>query len=345
MKTSEDTPLSSRKKEHINVCLNKNVNSTLHNGLERYSIRPCALPEGKLEQVDTTIKLLGYRLNAPLLISSMTGGTNEGTDYNRLFAMAADHFGIALALGSQRVAIENPEHIQSFAMRSYAPHVPIFANLGAVQLNYGYGLRECQMAVDMAQADALYLHLNPLQEALQKEGNSDFSALLPKIEAICTGLSVPVFVKEVGNGISASTAKQLLDAGVNGIDVAGAGGSSWAMVEMYRHTNPQDRDLCHSFAGWGLPTATCVRELAPLCKEKTLIASGGLRTGLDLLKSLALGANLGGIALPFLIAASNGKQSLFNTIELILQELKISLFASGCQNLSQVNLDLLYEKE
>src|SRR5512138_1838788 len=220
-------PIDQRKADHIKINLEKDVRSTLTTGLERYHFIHEALPELDLKRVDPSLSLLGKRLAAPILISSMTGGTEEAGEINQRLAEAAQEVGVAMGVGSQRAALEHPEQTPTFSItRKVAPNILLFANLGAVQFNYGYGIDQCRRAVEMIQADALYLHLNPLQEAVQDAGDVNFAGLAKKIEEICKKLDVPVVVKEVGWGISERTAKLLESCGVAAIDVAGAGGTS-----------------------------------------------------------------------------------------------------------------------
>lgn len=307
-------------------------------GFEKIHLKHKALPELNFTRIDTTLTLFNKQLAAPILISSMTGGTQSGAAFNRMLALAAEHCGIAMGIGSQRAAIENPERAESFNIRKFAPNALLFANLGAVQLNYGYGIDECKLAVDMLEADALYLHLNSLQEALQPEGNHNFSGLLPKIEEVCRSLSVPVLVKEVGWGIDLDTARKLLEVGVAGIDVAGAGGTSWAKVEMYRHPDPLRASINTAFNDWGIPTAQNLLQLRELEGNPIIFASGGLQDGLDLAKALALGAKLGGFARKFLIAANSGESELINQIEMIKMQLKTAMFACGVGSLPGWNI-------
>jgi len=305
-------------------------------GFERIRLSPKTLPGLDFEGIDTSLTLFNKKLVAPILISSMTGGTASSAAFNRTLALAAEQCGIAMGVGSQRAAIENPELSETFNIRKFAPNALLFANLGAVQLNYGYGIDECKKAIDMLQANALYLHLNPLQEALQPEGNHDFSGLLPKIEQVCRSLPVPVLVKEVGWGIDLDTAKQLLGVGVAGIDVAGAGGTSWAKVEMHRQPDGKKKTATNlAFENWGIPTAKNLLQLRELEGDPLIIASGGLRDGVDLAKSLALGAKLGGFARKFLLAANQGETELINQIETIKTELQTAMFACGVSKLSE----------
>ena len=224
--------------------------------------------------------------------------------------------------------------IHTYDIRRYAPDVPILANIGAVQLNVGYGLKECRQAVEMAAADALILHLNPLQEAIQPEGNVDFSGLLSKIESVCQGLTVPVIVKEVGWGISAQDAKLLAEAGVAVIDVAGAGGTSWSQVEMHRAKDETQAMVARSFIDWGIPTAEAVRNVHAALPDLPIIASGGLRNGLDAAKCIALGATLAGMAGILLKAATISADTVQQVLHAIKEELRISMFVTGCADLA-----------
>ncbi len=334
-------PIPQRKADHIRINLEHDVRSAQTTGLERYRLVHEALPELNLEQVDTSLTLFGKKLSSPILISSMTGGTEQALLVNRRLAEAAQTCGIAMGVGSQRAALENPSLSPSFAIaRQVAPEILLFANLGAVQLNYGYGVDECRRAMEMIAADALILHLNPLQEALQREGNADFRDLARKITTICQQVGVPVIAKEVGWGISAQTAKRLAECGIAAIDVAGAGGTSWSQVEMYRADSEFDRRLAASFAGWGIPTAESILAVKQAVPHLPIFASGGLRDGLDVVKCLALGATLGGMAAPFLAAAVHSTEAVIEKIRLTARQIQVAMFASGSARLS----DLTFEK-
>jgi isopentenyl-diphosphate delta-isomerase len=260
----------------------------------------------------------------------MTGGTKEALRINRHLAMAAQQAGIAMGVGSQRAAIEDAGSINSFSIaREEAPDILLFANLGAVQLNYGYTLSECQRAVDMVRADALVLHLNPLQEALQLDGDTNFALLAGKIEAICARIEIPVIVKEVGWGISKRTAKLLSDSGVAAIDVAGAGGTSWSKVEMHRNRDEFSRQLAGSFETWGITTADSIINVREAAPEMLIIASGGIRHGLDITKCLALGASLAGMAGKFLAAANQGSDQVLELIRLTQKQIQLTMFTCG----------------
>ena len=326
-----------RKADHIRINLEEDVNFRhLTTGLDRYHFLHQALPEIDLASIDTSTSLFGKSLKAPILISSMTGGTEYAQLINRTLAEAAEICGIAMGLGSQRAAIEDPSLVDTFQVRQIAPTTLLFANLGAVQLNYGYGLEQCQRAVDMLEADALILHFNALQEAVQPEGDGDFSNLLTKIEQICQQLPVPVIAKEVGWGFSEDTARRLGQAGVAAIDVAGAGGTSWSQVEMYRAPTEIRRRVAATFVDWGIPTAeaiTAVRQGAP---HIPIIASGGLRNGLDIAKCIALGADLGGMAGPFLKAAVKSLDAALDEIEIARTELTVTMFAVGATTIADL---------
>lgn len=336
---------SQRKNEHLAICLEKSVETSVSAGFEKIDIRHLAMPELTLENIDTTQKFLGKTLKAPILISSMTGGSPEGGRYNQILAEAAEGFGIAMGVGSQRAAIEDSSLVETFKVRKVAPNILLFANLGAVQLNYGYTLDEVHLAVDMIEADAIFLHLNPLQEALQPEGNINFSGLLGKIEKMCEKLKVPIVVKEVGSGISAPLAKTLLDLGVAAVDCAGLGGTSWALVEAYRHQDPVMREICKHFSTWGITTGDCLLSYRSAGLKGEIIASGGLRFGMDVFKSLALGARLCGMALPFIKAAHQGPEVLHDAIESIIKELKIAMFNSGAACLGAIGDEKIIIKE
>lgn len=338
------TPIGARKSDHIRINLEEDVRSGLKTGLERYRFIHQALPEIDLDDIDLSLRLFGHSLQAPLLISSMTGGTPEAAAINRTLATAAQETGIAMGLGSQRAAVDHPELASTFQVRQEAPDILLFANLGAVQLNYGYGLDECQRAVDMIEADALILHLNPLQEAVQPEGDTRFAGLLDKIETISKALLVPVIVKEVGWGFSLRAARQLANAGVAAIDVAGAGGTSWTQVEMHRAQNERQSRLAAAFIDWGIPTAESILHIRAAAPEVIIFASGGLRDGTDIAKSITLGATLGGMAGPYLKAATQSVEETILTIHEIKRELQVCMFTSGNPDLESLKQTELIQK-
>jgi isopentenyl-diphosphate delta-isomerase len=326
-----------RKADHLRICLDEDVQChQTTNGLERYRFVHCCLPELDCQDLKVDTTFLGKSLGAPLLISSMTGGTEQAWLINRRLAEVAQHYRLAMGVGSQRVAIENPDLASTFAVRAIAPDALIFANLGAVQLNYGYGVDQCRQVVDCLEADALILHLNPLQECVQTRGDTNFKGLFAKISQLCQTLPVPVIAKEVGNGISGPMAQRLIEAGVSAIDVAGAGGTSWARVESERAQDAKQRRLGNTFADWGLPTAECLTAIRAIAPHIPLIASGGLRNGLEVVKAIALGADLAGLAWPFLQAASVSEDALYELTEILIAEVTTALFCTGSATLADL---------
>jgi isopentenyl-diphosphate delta-isomerase len=332
-KMSKVTPISRRKKDHILINLKEDVSSALTTGLEQIQLEHNAIPEIDLQQIDLSSSFLAHPLEAPLLISSMTGGTPEAEKINHTLAEAAQARGIALGLGSQRAMLEDPTIKHTYHIRSLAPDILLFANLGAVQLNYGFGIDDCVKAVEDVEADALFLHLNPLQEALQPEGDTNFSGLLSKIEQVCRTLSVPVVAKEVGWGLSGYVAKRLVDIGIAAIDVSGAGGTSWSQVEMHRAESEQQKKLASAFVSWGIPTARAILDVRGMLPEIPIIASGGLKSGLDVAKCIALGANVGAMAGLFLQDAVKSTEAVIELIDLITAQIRICMFATGSHNL------------
>jgi isopentenyl-diphosphate delta-isomerase len=328
-------PERDRKAEHIRLALDPRMQLG-GSVFDDYHFGHAALPEIDMAAIDVSVEFLGRRLAAPLLISCMTGGTESAGLINRNLAAGAEQTQVAVGVGSQRKALEDPLQAASFHMRDVAPTVPLLANLGAVQLNYGMGLAECRQAVTMIGADALVLHLNPLQEAIQPEGQTNFAGLLPKIGAIVRDLhdqDIPVVVKEIGCGISGATARSLAAEGVRIIDTAGVGGTSWARIEAER---AGDLDLGEIFAGWGLPTPLSIREVRAVPEITTVIASGGLRNGLDAAKALALGADLAGMAWPFLQPATESPDRVAEKVRRIVQELKICMFCLGVTTIAEL---------
>ena len=334
-------PIDQRKADHIKINLEQDVRSAISSGLENYHFIHEALPELDLNRVDTTLSLFGKKLNSPILISSMTGGTDEAEAINFRLAEAAQECGVAMGVGSQRAAIENPEQAKTFQVRRVAPEILLFANLGAVQLNYGYGIDQCRKAVDMIGADALILHLNPLQEAVQDAGDTNFADLAKKIEEVCKKIEVPVIAKEVGWGISGRTARLLADCGVSAIDVAGAGGTSWSQVEMHRAPDEFTRELAATFVGWGISTAESILNVKKNVPEMTIFASGGIKDGLDIAKCIALGATLGGMAGQFLKAAAISTGQVVERIKLMKRQIEVTMFASGVGTLKGLELGKL----
>ena len=285
-----------RKRAHIDTVLSEDVGAKgITTGFEHVYFEHVALPEIDLDAINMRSPVFGKTLAAPLLISSMTGGTDIAQNINRHLAEAAQEMEIAMGVGSQRAAIVDPMFADTFRVRSVAPDILLFANLGAIQFNYGFTPDDARKAVDMIGADALFLHLNPLQEAVQAEGDRNWAGVLEKIGELAGASDVPVVVKEVGNGISGALARRLADIGVAGIDVAGAGGTSWSEVEAHRQLDEKMRRVAHSFAGWGIPTARALTDVRAALPNTPVIASGGVRTGIDVAKAIRLGADLVGI--------------------------------------------------
>lgn len=332
-----------RKSEHIRINLEEDVAfKRVSTGFEHYRFLHRALPSIDLEDVGTSIDLFGKQLAAPFLISSMTGGTAEAEEINRHLAEAAQETGIGLGLGSQRAAIEEPTLTDTYRVRGIAPDILLLANLGAVQLNYGYGPGECARAVEMVEADALILHLNPLQEALQPEGNTEFAGLLAKIEAVCRALEVPVVAKEVGWGISGPVARQLADAGVAAVDVAGSGGVSWSRVEMHRAVTEHQRAVAEAFDDWGIPTAESLLMVGRSVPELPVIASGGIRDGIQIAKAVALGAAACGLAGHFLPAAVESAAAVTELISVLIDQLRIAMYAVGASEIAALRDSPIY---
>jgi isopentenyl-diphosphate delta-isomerase len=303
-----------------------------------YAFEHNALPEIALDDIDVSVEFLGKRIEAPLLVSCMTGGTEAAGEINRNLARAAEDRRIALGVGSQRKAIEDPLQAASFQVRDLAPSIPLLANLGAVQLNYGYGIAECRAAVEMIDADALAFHLNVLQEAIQPEGDTDFSGLLPKLGEVARELEVPVIAKEIGCGISGDTARALAEQGIRIIDTAGLGGTSWARIEARR---ADDVEIGELFVDWGVPTPVSIQEVAAV-PGVTVIGSGGIRSGLDAAKAIALGAHLVGTAYPLLKPATVSAEAVIDRVGRIVDELRIAMLCVGTRTIDELRrVDLL----
>ncbi len=333
---TENDTTSGRKLDHVRIVLDEDVAAKgVYTGFSAYRLPHEAVPELDLAEIDLTTSFLGKPMRAPLLISSMTGGAHDVAQINLVLAQAAQALGLAMGVGSQRSAIRDKQLAYTYQVRRVAPDIPLLANLGAVQLNYGYGIDECRRAVEMIEADALILHFNALQEAVQPEGNTNFKGLLKKIEQVCTHVGVPVIAKEVGNGIGARAARRLAEAGVTGIDVAGADGTSWSEVERFRHSTTQGALVAGAFAGWGIPTTDAIQAVRAALPNILLIGSGGVRSGVDIAKAIALGADLGATAKPALSSAmdpSSG-EAVIAGLQTYIDELRIAMFCSGCGDL------------
>ena len=296
-----------------------------------------ALPEIDLAEIDPSITFMGKKLSFPLLISSMTGGDHELLrTINKNLAKAAEETGIAMCVGSQRVMFTSPKSRTSFEIRKYAPHALLFANLGAVQLNYGFTVEMCKQAIETVEADGLYFHLNPLQEAIQPEGNTNFSGLVEKIGETAKELEYPVVLKEVGAGISKKDIELLLKNEIKYVDITGSGGTSWSRVEHHRR-NDESNNLGILFQDWGNPTPLILQSLQPNLKDLTLIASGGVRSGIDMVKSIILGASLCGVAAPFLEPAMESPKKVIERINGLKREFVVTMFLLGIPNIQQLS--------
>ncbi|MBI4614411.1 MAG: type 2 isopentenyl-diphosphate Delta-isomerase [Planctomycetes bacterium] len=326
-----------RKEDHLRICLGEGVSfREVTNGFERWRIPHRALPEVDLDTVELGTTFLGRRLSLPLLISSMTGGSDLARRINQNLARAAQARGVAIGLGSMRILLADESALDTFAVRDLAPDVPLYANLGAVQLNYGAGAPECEKLVRLVGADGLILHLNPLQEAVQPEGDARFAGLARRIADVVPNLPFPVIAKEVGAGISAEVARELVRAGVRAIDVAGASGTSWSRIEGKRARSERAARLGELFGDWGIPTAECLLDCRQALPEVPLVASGGIRNGLEAAKAIAMGADLVGIARPFLEAANDSAEAAIQRIDEFARELRVAMFAAGARNLAEL---------
>ena len=327
------TDINARKDQHLDVILAGKARHGLTTGLEAVRFVHEALPDLDHGKIDLGADFLGRRLKAPLLISSMTGGPARAEAINARLAEAAQHLGIALAVGSQRAALEGRTAGLDMALRLKAPDTPILANIGAAQLTRGFGVDEARRVLDMIAADALIVHLNPLQEACQPEGDRDWWGVGAALEALVKTLGAPVVVKETGAGLSGATARRLADMGVAAIDVAGAGGSNWAMVEGERATEPADKAHAAAFSDWGVPTARAIVEVREACPDTVLIGSGGVRNGVDAARAIRLGADMVGQAAGVLAAATVSTEAVVEHFQTVMRQLRTVCFVTGSANL------------
>ncbi|MFX0096002.1 MAG: type 2 isopentenyl-diphosphate Delta-isomerase [Candidatus Hodarchaeota archaeon] len=331
------TETNLRKEDHIRLCLEQDIQArSVKTGFEEVFFIHRALPENRIEDIDLTTTLFNHRLSAPIIIEAMTGGTEKAARINATLAEAAEALGLAMGVGSQRVAIENPDVAYTFKIvRKKAPNTFLIANLGAAQIKE-YDLKTIKKSVEMIDANALAFHLNPLQEIIQPEGNSNYQGLLKKLEKITSSTSIPIIAKETGAGIAAEESRYLEAVGVQGIDVSGAGGTSWAAVETWRAKaakNNLHSQLGETFWDWGIPTVVSLVEVRQSVHIR-VIASGGLKTGLDAAKAISLGADAAGFAYHLLRPAVEGK--VMETLDLLIHELKTAMFLIGTKSITEL---------
>jgi len=332
--------IKQRKREGIIIPLTRNVQAKESSTyLEYVKLIHNALPEIDFDAVDTSQKFLGHNFKAPIIIDSMTGGTPEATKINSRLSLAAEKFGLGMGLGSQRAGLLSSELAETYSIaRSNAPNAFLVANIGGAQLSKGLKIKDIKNMIQMIEADALVVHLNPLQELIQPEGEPKYKGVLSKIKEICSNFDIPIIVKEVGAGISMDVAKRLQSAGVSAINVAGSGGTSWAGVEKLRAETAHDSNkinLGELFWDWGIPTAVSLIEVRKSVKIP-VIASGGIRNGLEIAKCVTLGANMCGMAFPFLRHASKSLESLYEFTSRTLIELRSAMFLVGSKNINQL---------
>jgi isopentenyl-diphosphate Delta-isomerase len=328
-----------RKDSHLALCLGAEVEpgGSRPSGFADLRFEHDALPEIDLADVSTEVTLLGKRLAAPLVVGAMTGGTPRAGELNRRLALAAEACGVAMALGSQRKLLADPSLRASYAVRDAAPRLPLlFGNVGAVQLNYGVGAREVRRLVEAVGCDAFFFHLNPLQEAIQPEGDTRFSALLPKLRDVIPAVPVPVLLKEVGAGISRTTAHKIRELPVAGVETAGVGGTSWSKIESLRTSDPVQRTTGELFARWGVPTVESIVACREAMPDRLVLAAGGLRNGIEVAKALALGADAASLALPILRAADRSVEEAILALRRIAAELRTVLFLTGCRTVPEL---------
>jgi isopentenyl-diphosphate delta-isomerase len=306
---------------------------------DRLRFLPATLPEVDLASVDLSLTFLKKTIAAPMMVSPMTGGIKRAGDLNRRMAAAAERAKIPFGVGSQRVALEVPSRAIDFKVRDVAPTIPLFANLGAVQLVKGYTADHARRVVEMIDADALYLHVNAMQEVVQEEGDTNWKGVLKAIGKVCDAFQknngVPVFVREVGFGIPKDQARRLMEAGVEGLDCAGGGGTSWTLLEGRVAKSDTHARLGATFADWGLTTAESILEVRRASKKVPLVASGGLRTGLDVAKAVGLGATIAGMAAPILRAAEAGEAEVDRLIAQVMLEIRATLFGVGASSVDR----------
>jgi len=330
---TKETATSSRKRDHLQICCEQPVEAG-DAGFQDVRLVHNALPECDMDAIETKTRFLGATLDSPLFIAAMTGGHPDTLEVNQRLARAAERYNLGMGVGSQRAALEKPEQEGSFTIvREEAPHAFLCANLGIIQLR-DHGIEWAERAVEMIDAQAIAIHINSLQEAIQPEGDHNAEGCIEALRNLCNEFSYPVIVKETGSGISAGTARIIRGAGASAIDIGGYGGTSWAKIERLRASGPELADLGEAFLSWGIPT------VVSLCEVRTaggpIIATGGLRTGIDIAKAVALGADLGGMALPLLKPAMESDDALFAAVEAMHRELRAAMFLTGSRSVADL---------
>lgn len=339
---SEQT--KTRKIEHIEIVLNENVEPQHSTLLEQVSLEHNSSPNISIEDIDLSVEFLGKRISAPIIIAGMTGGHPETAKINEALAEIAEELNIAMGVGSQRAALEDSSLTYTFSIvREKAPSIPIIANIGGAQFVKGYGLAEARRAISMIKADAIAIHLNPAQEVFQPEGDKDFRGLARIVEELVDNLEVPVIIKETGTGLSGRVARMFAEVGVEYFDVSGLGGTSWIIVEKYRSKNKVLSEIASLYTNWGIPTALSIMDVVYNVPMAYVIASGGIRNGLEAAKALALGANAVAFAAPILRKLLNyGKESAKKYIKRIIEELRVAMFLVGANKPSKLWLTDIY---
>ena len=336
-----------RKDDHIKISINENINSRSTTWLEYVRFVHNSLPEINFKDIDITMKFLGKPINSPIIIGSLTGGSKLGLEINRKLAETAEKYQIPLMVGSQRIQLEHLETSKSFSIvRKCAPTIPIIANLGISQLIQMKNFNSIEKIVQTIEADAIAIHLNPLQEIIQPEGETNFSNAIEKISLLNDYLKIPLIIKETGAGLSKNVSNNLIKAGIKYLDVSGLGGTSFAAVEYSRakkQNNHIKSIIGNTFLDWGIPTAASIIETRSVAKDSTIIiGSGGIRNGLEIAKSIAIGANISAIAQPFLKRAYNNSKEIGYYIETLFSELKSSMFLTGCKKIEELrNLEYI----
>ncbi len=327
--------ISNRKSSHVDIVLHEEVDYQKSSGFDRYEFLHCALPELNFGEINTTVKFFTHEFSAPIFVSSMTGGFDRARKINSAMAQLCKQKSIGMGVGSQRQALDNDDYLESFkVVRKISKDIFVMGNIGAAQVADGFVLKKIRQIVDMVQADAIAVHLNPLQEFIQPEGDRDFRGVLSGISKLVGTLEIPVVVKETGAGIGPKVASRLIETGVSAIDVSGSGGTSWAAIETFRR---DDRRVGEKFRNWGIPTAEALVRVNALKSRKKikLISSGGIRDGIDVAKSMAMGADLCAAAQPFLRAFNeSGIDGLMKEFDYWVEELKGIMFLTGSRNLN-----------